>query len=128
VSVQDPAPAAITPAPKPTTPVTTRPGTATIPQVTVTGSPFTDPRILTHHGRRTLTFRITRTARVTVTLERRTGSGFHAAGTRTLKLVPGLQSLPITTRLLGMRVPRGAFRVTLSSGTSPTATVAFTRR
>jgi hypothetical protein len=42
--------------------------------------------------------------------------------------VSGLQSLPITSRLLGMRVPKGAWRVTLSSGTSPTATVAFTRR
>jgi hypothetical protein len=27
-----------------------------------------------------------------------------------------------------VRVPKGAWRLTLSSGTSPTATVAFTRR
>ena len=53
---------------------------------------------------------------------------YRTTATKTLRLVPGLQSLPITSRLLGMRVPKGAWRVTLSSGTSPTATVAFTRR
>ena len=86
-------------------------------------------QILSRRGRRTLTFRVTRTARVMFTLARRSGAGrYRTTATKTLRLVSGLQSLPITSRLLGMRVPKGAWRVTLSSGTSPTATVAFTRR
>ncbi len=106
-----------------------RAGTATIPATTVSGSPLADVQILSRRGRRTLTFRVTRTARVTFTLARRSGSTrYRTTATRTLRLVPGLQSLPITSRLLGMRVPKGAWRVTLRSGTSPTATVAFTRR
>jgi hypothetical protein len=106
-----------------------RPGTATIPTATVSDSPLADVQILSRNGRRTLTFRVTRTARVTFTLARRSGSTrYRTTATKTLRLVSGLQSLPITSRLLGMRVPKGAWRVTLSSGTSPTATVAFTRR
>jgi hypothetical protein len=105
-------------------------GTATIPATTkVSDSPLADVQILRRNGRRTLTFRVTRTARVTFTLARRSGSTrYRTTATKTLRLVSGLQSLPITSRLLGMRVPKGAWRVTLSSGTSPTATVAFTRR
>jgi thermitase len=95
----------------------------------VSESPLADVRILTRHGRRTLTFRVTRTARVTFALARRSGgTRYRTTATKMLRLVPGLQSLPITSRLLGMRVPKGAWRVTLSSGTTPTATVAFTRR
>ena len=106
-----------------------RTGTATLPAATVSDSPLADVQILSRHGRRTLTFRVTRTARVMLTLARRTGAGrYRTTATKTLRLVSGLQSLPITSRLLGMRVPEGAWRVTLSSGTSPTATVAFTRR
>ncbi len=108
----------------------TRAGTATIPATTqVSDSPLADVQILSRRGRRTLTFRVTRTARVTFTLAKRSGSShYRTTATKTLRLVSGLQSLPITSRLLGMRVPKGAWRVTLSSGTSPTATVAFTRR
>jgi subtilisin family serine protease len=115
----------------PTVPTTTqkRAGTATLPATQVSESPLADVRILNRHGRRTLTFRVTRTARVTMTLARRSGrTRYRTTARKTLRLVPGLQSLPITSRLLGMRVPRGAWRVTLSSGSSPTATVAFTRR
>ena len=111
----------------PTVPTTTqrRAGTAT----QVSESPLADVRILSRHGRRTLTFRVTRTARVTLTLAKRSGgTRYRTTATKTVRLVPGLQSLPITSRLLGMRVPKGAWRVTLSSGSSPTATVAFTRR
>jgi subtilisin family serine protease len=112
-----------------TAPTLQRSGTATVPAVRYTGAPFSAPRILTRRGwRPTLTFRVTRTARVTVTLAKRSRSGYRATAARTIRLVPGLQSLPITSRLLGMRVPAGAWRVTLSSGSSPTATVAFTRR
>lgn len=128
VSVQDPpAPApARTPPSQPQPP--TRSVTPTPPATAVTRPPFTEARILSRHGHRRLTFRITRTARVTVTLSKRRGSAYRRTGTRTLRLRPGRQSLPITSRLLGMRVPKGAFRVTLSSGASPVATVAFTRR
>jgi hypothetical protein len=105
------------------------PRTATIPATEVSASPLADVRILTRHGRRTLTFRVTRTARVTLTLARRSGAArYRTTASKTVRLVPGLQSLPITSRLLGLRVPKGAWRVTLSSGTGPTATVAFTRR
>ena len=104
-------------------------GTATLPTTHVTESPIADVRILTRHGRRTLTFRVTRTARITLTLAKRSGAArYRTTATKTVRLVPGLQSLPITSRLLGMRVPKGAWRVTLSSGSSATATVAFTRR
>jgi thermitase len=116
---------AVTSSPTATTTTQKRAGTAT----QVSESPLADVRILTRHGRRTLTFRVTRTARVTFALARRSGgTRYRTTATKTLRLVPGLQSLPITSRLLGMRVPKGAWRVTLSSGTTPTATVAFTRR
>ena len=115
--------------PTATTTTQKRAGTATLPATQVSESPLADVRILSRNGRRTLTFRVTRTARVTLTLARRSGgTRYRTTATKTLRLVPGLQSLPITSRLLGMRVPRGAWRVTLSSGSSPTATVAFTRR
>ena len=117
--------------PAASSPTTTqkRAGTATHPATQVSESPLADVRILSRHGRRTLTFRVTRTARVTLTLARRSGgTRYRTTATKTVRLVPGLQSLPITSRLLGMRVPKGAWRVTLSSGSSPTATVAFTRR
>ena len=120
-------PAATSPAA--TTTTQKRGGTATLPATQVSESPLADVRILSRNGRRTLTFRVTRTARVTLTLAKRSGgTRYRTTATRTVRLVPGLQSLPITSRLLGMRVPKGAWRVTLSSGSSPTATVAFTRR
>ncbi len=121
-------PAAAYPSPVATTPITQRSGTATIPTARVSGPPVTGVTILSRNRRRTLTFRVVRTARITLTLARRSGGTYRPTATRTLRLVPGLQSLPITSRLLGMRVPHGAWRVTLSSGTSPTATVAFSRR
>jgi hypothetical protein len=39
-----------------------------------------------------------------------------------------MQSLPVTSRLLGMRVPRGHWRVTVGTSTATVASVTFTRR
>jgi thermitase len=78
---------AVTSSPTATTTTQKRAGTAT----QVSESPLADVRILTRHGRRTLTFRVTRTARVTFSLARRSGSTrYRTTATKTLRLVPGL--------------------------------------
>jgi hypothetical protein len=87
----------------------------------------TGVQVVTRGGRRSLVFRVTRTSRVTVTLSRLRGSGYRKASEKTVRMAAGLQSLPITSRLLGMKVPTGRWRVTVGSGTA-VATVAFVRR
>jgi hypothetical protein len=117
------APAPSTPAPAPA-----RPGTTGIPTTTApTTGPVTGVQVVTRGGRRSLVFRVTRTSRVTVTLSRLRGGGYRKASEKTVRMAAGLQSLPITSRLLGMKVPTGRWRVTVGSGTA-VATVAFVRR
>ncbi|MEA2179606.1 MAG: hypothetical protein QOG77_2903 [Solirubrobacteraceae bacterium] len=123
VGATPPAPAPSTPAPAPA-----RPGTIGIPTTTApTTGPVTGVQVVTRGGRRSLVFRVTRTSRVTVTLSRLRGSGYRKASEKTVRMAAGLQSLPITSRLLGMKVPTGRWRVTVGSGTA-VATVAFVRR
>jgi thermitase len=129
VTVNVAAPTAPAPAPSPTpTPTPTRPGTIGIPSPTVTPAPpVTDVQLTTHRGRRSLVFKVTHTTRVTVTLSKLTGGRYRKASAKTVRMAAGLQSLPITSRLLGMKVPVGKWQVTVGTG-SAVATVAFVRR
>jgi hypothetical protein len=105
----------------------------TPPATTVPAPPKTRPaavsnlQIVTRRGRRSLVFRVNRTARITVTLSRLRGGHYRKTSSKTVRMASGLQSLPIGSRLLGMRVPSGRWQVTVGAGTA-TATVAFTRR
>jgi thermitase len=123
VAVTDPAP--VTPTPQPTPPPTERPGTITIPAPTP--SVVTDVTLVKRGGRTSLVFRVNRTARITVALSRLQGSTYRQTASRSVQMAAGLQSLPVTSRLLGMRVPRGRWRVTVGTA-AHTASVAFTRR
>jgi subtilisin family serine protease len=124
-----PAPAPPVPAPAPTTPTPTAPAPAppaTAP--TVTPAPLiTGMQLMKRGSRQSLVFRITRTSRVTVTLSKLTRGRYRKASSRSVRMAAGLQSLPLTSRLLGMRVPRGRWKVAVGTGET-TATVAFTRR
>ena len=83
--------AAASTSPGGTTTTQKRAGTATLPATEVSASPLADVRILSRHGRRTLTFRVTRTARVTLTLARRSsGTRYRTTASRTVRPVPGL--------------------------------------
>jgi hypothetical protein len=128
------APATVTvqaaPTPAPATPVQERPGTAGLPTTTtptVTPSSVGGVQIVRRGGRRSLLFRVTGTARITVTLLKLQGGRYRRTSSKTVRMAAGLQSLPITSRLLGMRVPRGRSQVTVGTGAA-VATVAFTRR
>jgi hypothetical protein len=119
-----PTPAPVTPAPK--LPVADAPtddtgGTDDEP------APVSGVRLVTHHGRGTLVFRLTRTTRVTVTLYRYSHGHYRRSGRRTVRMTAGTRSLRVTSRLLGMRVPHGRFKVRVAAG-DVAATVASTRR
>ena len=125
VTVTDPAPL---PTPQPTTPSTPpaeRPGTITLP--TPTPDTVTDIRLISRAGRKALVFRVNRSARITVAIARLQGTTYRQTASRSLQMAAGLQSLPVTSRLLGMRIPRGRWRVTVGTA-AHTASVAFTRR
>ena len=116
----------------PTAPTTTqtRAGTATIPATTGLRVPARRRQILSRHGRRTLTFRVTRTARVTLTLAKRSGGTryrTHGDEDRPAR-VPACSRCRSPRGCSACASRKGAWRVTLGSGSSPTATVAFTRR
>jgi hypothetical protein len=62
-----------------------------------------------------------------VALARLQGTTYRQTASRSLHMAAGLQSLPVTSRLLGMRIPRGRWRVTVGTA-AHTASVAFIRR
>jgi subtilisin family serine protease len=108
----------------PTTATTTTTPTPTTPRIT---NPVRGVQVVTRRGRRTLTFRVVRSGNVTVTLKRLQGGSYRRTASRTTRMAAGMQALPITSRLLGMRLARGRYQVTIGSGSAVT-TVAFTRR
>ena len=124
VTATDPPPVTPTPPVTPSPPAE-RPGTATAP--TPAPSPVSDVRLVTRRGRTSLMFRVNQSARITVTLLRLQGGSYRRTASKTVRMAAGLQSLPVTSRLLGMRVPRGRWQVTVGTA-AHTATVAFTRR
>jgi hypothetical protein len=97
------------------------------PAKRVATSAVTGVKVVTRSGRRALVFRVTRTTRVTVTLSKLSGGRYRKASARTVRFAAGPKSLPITSRLLGMRVPSGRWKVAVGAG-SAVATVAFVRR
>jgi thermitase len=90
-------------------------------------APVTGVKLVTRHGRTSLVFRVGTSTRVTVTLSRLHRGRYRATRSRTVRMAAGRRSLPVRSRLLGMRVPTGRWKVTVRAGKT-TATVAFTRR
>jgi hypothetical protein len=116
-----------TPVPAPAAPTPTAP-TTTTPPPTVRPAPLiTGVQLMRRGSRRSLVFRVARTSRVTVTLSKLTRGRYRKVSSTRVRMAAGLQSLPLTSRLLGMRVPRGRWKVAVGTGET-TATVAFTRR
>jgi subtilisin family serine protease len=130
VTPAPPAPPAVAPAPS-VAPVPAAPAPADVPPPPTTTSPLlpvSGLAVVTRSGRRSVVFRVARTTRITVTLLRLRDGRYRRTDSRTLRMAAGLQSLPLTSRLLGMRVPRGRWKVKVGTGTTAVATAAFTRR
>jgi hypothetical protein len=94
----------------------------------IRSAPVSGVRIVRRGAHTALVFRVATTTRVTVTLARRQGGTYRRTGSKTVRLTPGMQSLPVTSRLLGMRVPRGRWRVTVGTADATAASVTFTKR
>jgi hypothetical protein len=111
-----------TPAPAPPPVQLPQPPRADAPAPRITGV-----RLVTRHGRKSLVFRVTRSTRVTVTLYRYSRGHYHRSGRTTVRMAAGNRTLRVTSRLLGMRVPHGRFRVRVAT-IDASATVASSRR
>jgi subtilisin family serine protease len=111
-----------TPAPAPPPVQLPQPPRADAPAARITGV-----RLVTRHGRKSLVFRVTRSTRVTVTLYRYSRGHYHRSGRTTVRMAAGNRTLRVTSRLLGMRVPHGRFRVRVAT-VDASATVASSRR
>jgi thermitase len=109
-------------APATAPPVSTTPPTSTTPTTPTT--PTTAPevtslRVVRSQGRvRAIVFRLSAAAQVRLGLARRTGLGYRASATRTAHMAAGTQSLPVSSRLLGVRLRHGRWLVTVRAGSS----------